>query len=109
LLQLYAAGDVCFVGGSLVPVGGHNLLEPAVFKKPILSGPYLQNFTAVRDLLLDGQGLVIVDTATQLAEQVLNLFNNPEQVQQSGERAYQVIERNRGAVARHLELAKQLL
>ncbi|KZZ26866.1 3-deoxy-D-manno-octulosonic acid transferase, partial [Alcanivorax sp. HI0083] len=67
LLMLFGVADVAFVGGSLVPVGGHNLLEPAGWGKPVLTGPHLHNFTAISNLLDDAGALTLVDNADALA------------------------------------------
>src|SRR3990167_1830327 len=102
LLLLYAASDVAFVGGSLIPMGGHNLIEPASLGLPIISGPHLHNFTTIRDLLLHQDGLLLVNNAKELAQQVMQLFKNQALRQQRGARAWRVSEQNRGALAKHL-------
>ena len=104
LTLLYAACEVAFVGGSFVPVGGHNLIEPASLSLPILSGPQLHNFIAVRDLLLDADALIIVDNAEQLANKVSMLFADRAIRDQYGARALGISEKNRGAVETNLKL-----
>ncbi|MCG8440141.1 MAG: lipid IV(A) 3-deoxy-D-manno-octulosonic acid transferase, partial [Pseudomonadales bacterium] len=73
LLMLFGAADLAFVGGSLVPVGGHNLLEPAAWQKPVLTGPHLHNFTAISQLLDEAGGLSVVNDAGALATTLLAL------------------------------------
>ena len=68
LMDWYAAGDVAFVGGSLVPVGGHNLLEPAALGRPVLAGPHQFNAPDVAAKLLEAGGLQIVANAQELAQ-----------------------------------------
>lgn len=109
LLKLYAAGDVAFVGGSLVPVGGHNLLEPAVFAKPVLTGPHLRNFASIKGLLLANNSLTIVHNSTELAQTVITLFQHPDQLRQLGENAKKTALANRGALKRHLAIIESLV
>ena len=108
LLSFYAAGNVGFVGGSLTPVGGHNLLEPAAFKKPVLTGPHLHNFIAIRDLLVSKNALTIVNNAEQLAQQVQQLFADHALAEKLGNAAYQVVQENQGATQKHVELLSRL-
>ncbi|OGO90730.1 MAG: 3-deoxy-D-manno-octulosonic acid transferase [Coxiella sp. RIFCSPHIGHO2_12_FULL_44_14] len=102
LRTLYAASDVAFVGGSLVPVGGHNLIEPAAVHLPIVTGSHLHHFEAVRQLLEAANALIVVDDATALIHHVVQLFANPSQRKAMGERAYQVSLANTGALEKHL-------
>jgi 3-deoxy-D-manno-octulosonic-acid transferase len=104
LMQLYAAADVAFVGGSLVSVGGHNLLEPAALGLAPLSGPQLFNFQHIAELLAAADALTVVEDAAALAREVARLLADPGTRQLAGERARQVVEANRGALAHTLEL-----
>jgi 3-deoxy-D-manno-octulosonic-acid transferase len=95
----YAAADLAFVGGSLVPVGGHNLLEPAAFGVATLSGPFLGNAPEVARLLSAGGGLRIVHDAGELGAALLQLLGNaPARVQLAAAGRATVIA-NRGALA----------
>lgn len=105
MMLLYAASDIAFVGGSFVPVGGHNMLEPAVLSKPILTGPQLFNFTEISKLLLNAHGMQIVENVEQLASQVIELMENHELCQKMGKQAYHVVETNRGALEKQVKLA----
>ena len=109
LMMLYAASDVAFVGGSLVPVGGHNLLEPAALGLAPLSGPQLFNFEEIAQLLKEARALTVVEDAAALAEQVAALLADAEARLAAGARARQVVEENRGALGRTLELVDALL
>jgi 3-deoxy-D-manno-octulosonic-acid transferase len=100
LLSFCGASDMTFVGGSLVDVGGHNLIEPAAWGVPVLSGPYLFNFTEVSRLLGEAGGLAICATAFELAEQVLALLTDADLYQQMSSAALAVTEANRGALNR---------
>ncbi|WP_296031612.1 lipid IV(A) 3-deoxy-D-manno-octulosonic acid transferase [uncultured Alcanivorax sp.] len=104
LLMLFGACDVAFVGGSLVPVGGHNLLEPAAWEKPVLTGPHLHNFTAIAQLLDDAGGLSVVDSGEALCDKLQVLMSDPDQCARQGQAAAAVVEANRGALEKGLEL-----
>jgi 3-deoxy-D-manno-octulosonic-acid transferase len=105
----YAAADLAFVGGSLVPVGGHNPLEPAALKLPVIMGPHAFNFTEITRMLTDREGLIQIDEAGKLAPLLLRLISDPEFRRQTGERAGAVVERNQGAVRCVLSCLDQLL
>jgi 3-deoxy-D-manno-octulosonic-acid transferase len=104
LMRMYAAADVAFVGGSLVPTGGHNLLEPAALGLTPLSGPHLFNFQQIAELLAAVETLTLIEDAAALATQVERLLSEPATRRAAGERARQVVEENRGALARTLDL-----
>ena len=109
LATLYAAVDVAFVGGSLVPVGGHNLLEAAAVGLPVLTGPFHSNAKEIaRQLLLHG-GALQVDDAAQLAQALKRLFADAELRGRVGASGQQVIEVNRGAVARLMQWLESLV
>ncbi|ALM50878.1 lipid IV(A) 3-deoxy-D-manno-octulosonic acid transferase [Halomonas huangheensis] len=103
LQMLYGAADVAFVGGSLVPIGGHNLLEPAVMGVPVVTGAALDNFLDVAEVLRDAGALVEVADGDELAERVTALLEDVEQRQRLSEAALAVIETHRGALAATLE------
>src|SRR4029077_17393425 len=77
LLDFYAAGDVAFVGGSLVPIGGHNLLEPAGLGLPILTGPNTSNSADVARLLIERGAAEVVKNPQELADRVIALLADP--------------------------------
>jgi len=108
LLMLFGVADVAFVGGSLVPVGGHNLLEPAGWGKPVLTGPHLHNFTAISNLLDEAGALTLVDNADALAIALQGLFRHPERCQSQGQAAAAVVDANRGALEKGLGLVGKL-
>jgi 3-deoxy-D-manno-octulosonic-acid transferase len=109
LLDFYAAADVAFVGGSLVPIGGHNLLEPAALGVPILTGPYTANAAEVAGLLI-GQGAAqIVHNPAELAATLELLLQDPAARARMGSAARACVEANRGALAKLLALIEPLL
>lgn len=108
LLVFYAAADVAFVGGSLVAVGGHNLLEPAALSLPILTGSEMFNFTRIYQLMIDADAVITVTNAEQIANTVKLLFADKTRSQQLGENAHRVFDDNRGAVEKHVQLIKNI-
>ncbi|CAH0269162.1 3-deoxy-D-manno-octulosonic acid transferase [Pseudomonas sp. Bi123] len=103
LLFLYALADSAFVGGSLVPNGGHNLLEPAALAKPVLSGPHLFNFFEIAAQLRSAGALAEVDDAEGLALAVQRLFELPRDAQRMAEAGLKVMRTNQGALQRLLD------
>ena len=102
LMTFFGACDIAFVGGSLVTNGGHNMIEPAAWGKPTLSGLSVFNFAEVSRLLAEAGGLSLVEDAAALADATIELIENPEQAQQMGQQAQRVAEANRGALKRLL-------
>jgi 3-deoxy-D-manno-octulosonic-acid transferase len=105
----YAAGDVAFVGGSLVPVGGHNLLEPAALGLPVLAGPNNFNSADVARLLAEEGAVRIVHDTAELAAAVSELLADPAARTRMGTSGRQAIEANRGAVDRLMAFLAPLL
>jgi 3-deoxy-D-manno-octulosonic-acid transferase len=104
LEDFYAAGDVAFVGGSLVPHGGQNMLEPAAYGKAVVVGPHTGNFRTDVALLLEGQALVQVADPAGLRRELAALLADPQRAAAIGMRAQELIERNHGATERTLAL-----
>jgi 3-deoxy-D-manno-octulosonic-acid transferase len=109
LLAFYAAADVAFVGGTLVPIGGHNLLEPASLGLPVLAGPNNFNSADVARLLVERGAVRIVDDAAGLAAAIEELLASPYARSSMGAHGRQAIEDNRGAVIRLMEFLAPLL
>lgn len=108
LASVYALASVAFVGGSLVPRGGHNVLEPAQFAKPILVGPHTENFRSiVRSFVV--QDAIRVVTAAQLTPAVLHLLQAPQRAMELGARAWKVVESGRGSSRRTMNALHELL
>jgi len=108
LLKLYGIADVTFVGGSLIPRGGHNVLEPAIQGKPVLFGPYTNNFLNSVTLLMDSGIGERVRNAEELGEAILHWLTHPDQLLAVRERAAQIMENSRGAAARAAKLIVDL-
>ncbi|MDE1461917.1 lipid IV(A) 3-deoxy-D-manno-octulosonic acid transferase [Spartinivicinus poritis] len=108
LKALYVAADVAFIGGSLLEGGGgHNMLEAAVWGKPLLSGPYVINFQEITDKLVNARGMKLVSNTNEIAEQLIKLLTDENQSRAVGSNALQVVEENRGALQHLLELISQ--
>jgi 3-deoxy-D-manno-octulosonic-acid transferase len=99
LVPLYGLCTLAFVGGSLVPIGGHNILEPAMFAKPLLFGPYMHHFPDLARMLCAAGGAIQVADAAALCRQVVRLLQQPGDAELIGRRAYQALQANRGALA----------
>jgi 3-deoxy-D-manno-octulosonic-acid transferase len=107
--RLYAAADVAFVGGTLAPVGGHNILEPAAAGVPIVVGPHMENFAEIAAAFHDAEAMVTVRDAAGLAGALRDLFDAPLRAQRLRGRALAVLAANRGATRRTLDLVRPLL
>jgi 3-deoxy-D-manno-octulosonic-acid transferase len=109
LMKFFAAGDVAFVGGTLVPVGGHNLLEPAAVGLPVLAGPYLDNVRDVAEMMQEAGVLTLVQDADSLAAAAAWLLGNPATRKSVGEMARTKVLQNRGALDRALQIVNAQL
>ena len=109
LLNFYAASDVTFVGGSLVKVGGHNLLEPAALSRPVLTGPNNFNSEDVAQLLLARGAVRVVHNAREMAGQVNALLSNPKLRAEMGAAGKAAVDENRGSLGRLMSLIGPLI
>ena len=109
LAALYAVADVIFVGGSLVPVGGHNVIEPALHAKPVVFGPHMANFRDAAALLLGAGGAVQVPEAGRLAPTLRALLDDPEARRRLGEAAWTAVRAHQGACERTLDALSGVL
>jgi len=109
LAALYASADAAFVGGSLVPIGGHNLLEPAALGIPVLTGPYDANGRDIARLLLQQGAALQVADARQLAAALMQWLADPAERRRVGAIGRRIVESNRGSVERLLELIEPWL
>lgn len=116
LLPTCALADIVTMGGSFNDIGGHNPLEPALFKKPIIVGPNMSNFSEVLTQLLEAQAIVQLpeftesnDMATLLSTKVDELLNDDKQQQSLGENAYTIVQSNQGASQLSIECLNRLI
>ncbi|MGE0813609.1 MAG: 3-deoxy-D-manno-octulosonic acid transferase [Vicinamibacterales bacterium] len=109
LATVYQVGTVVFVGGSLVPTGGHNILEPAVFGRPVIFGPHMQNFAEIAAAFVANDAGVQVASAGEFETEVLALMTDPVRRARLGAAARALVEANRGARAKTLDVLDGLL
>ncbi|MDH3546741.1 MAG: glycosyltransferase [Gammaproteobacteria bacterium] len=105
----YAASDVAFVGGSLVPSGGHNLLEPAALGLPVISGPYVFNAQEIADMFVELGACRMVNDSADLATAIGELLADPARATDLGNRGREIVQNNRGALENLLRLLEPLL
>lgn len=104
-----ASADVAFVAGSLDPIGGHNVLEPAALGIPVLVGPHTFNFAEITELLIERGACERIADAPSLGRALNRLMADPARRQQMGQAARAAVESERGALARTLDLADRIL
>lgn len=114
LMAVYSLADIVTMGGSFSDIGGHNPLEPALFKKPIIVGNDMKNFTDVLKQLQKNDGIIQLpslekNVAQALAEQVINLLKNPKSADLLGGNAHQVVLNNQGATQLTLAQIQELI
>ena len=109
LAQIYRVASVVFVGGSLAPTGGHNMLEPALLRKPVLFGPHTTNFRESAELLLEAGGALLVRDGAELDAHMGALLVDAERRRLMGEAAFKAVAGRRGAITHTLELVERYL
>jgi 3-deoxy-D-manno-octulosonic-acid transferase len=109
MLKLYAVSELVFVGGSLVPVGGHNVLEASLMKKPVLFGPYMQNFKEIARLVRAAHGGLQVKDSDDLYRQMKVLLENPTEAERIGDNGRYLLQENQGATERTLKVISRRL
>jgi len=103
LAQVYPLATAVFVGGSLVPAGGHNVIEAAAAGKPVVVGPHMENFQEVADEFRGEDALLQVRSSDELGDAIAALIADEPRRRELGARARAIIERNRGACGRTVE------
>ena len=109
LVAFYKLCTVAFVGGSLVPIGGHNILEPVMFAKPVLFGPHMHHFPELADLLRNADGAIQVRDENDLYTYTAHLLANPAEAAAMGQRALRALGSNRGALQRTCEALAEVI
>lgn len=109
LRSFYGICDLAFVGGSLVKVGGHNLLEPAAMKKPVIFSRYMFNFKEISEALISAGGGILVKDKDELYVQAEKLLSDKNYAWQIGSKAFAVIEANSGATKRTIDAVGNLI
>lgn len=109
-LQLfYGAADVAFIGGSLVPTGGHNLLEASAVGRPVVFGPHMFNFQEISQMTLERGAGVQIQAPSELVAAVSDFLGNANRRDSAGEAGRKMVEENRGALAANMRIIEQLL
>jgi 3-deoxy-D-manno-octulosonic-acid transferase len=106
---VYREGFLTFVGGTLVPVGGHNLLEPAQWGRPVIFGPYVDHCRDIAGLLLEAGGGTQIQHQDDLVSQMTRLITHPSEAEIMGSRAFEVVQTHRGVITRNLQWIDWLL
>jgi 3-deoxy-D-manno-octulosonic-acid transferase len=109
LAHVYGIADLVFMGGSLVPTGGQNVIEAAAFGKPILFGPHMENFREIAKAFTDSYAALQVNSAAELEAKLRDLLDDTHARQWLGRNARKVIRDNQGALNRTLQLITQYL
>jgi 3-deoxy-D-manno-octulosonic-acid transferase len=115
LAALYQLAELVFIGGSLIPKGGHNILEPALYGKPILIGPYMENFREITNEFLRREAVIqlkqteVAALTKELMESFAQLLNDKTLAHKLGRNAQQAVVANRGATARTVEALAEVL
>ncbi len=109
LKDYYAACFCAFVGGSLVPFGGHNILEPAFFAKPIIFGKFMHNFSDIRDLFLHNTAALEVKDLAEFEDRLRQIIENNPFAVSLGQKARGLVMDNRGATERNIQIIKKFL
>ncbi|HEX6464162.1 MAG TPA: 3-deoxy-D-manno-octulosonic acid transferase [Vicinamibacterales bacterium] len=109
LAQLFQVATAVFVGGSLVDQGGHNIIEPAVFGKAIVFGPYMQNFAEIARAFVENDAAIQIRTPRELEHALLGLLNDPVRRARLGAAARALVEANRGARGKTMAAIARLL
>jgi len=104
LATIFQFATVTFIGGSLVPTGGHNILEPARYSKPIVIGPHMQNFRDMARLFADANAAIQIGSALELGRSISSLLSNPQRALEIGRNAFRIVQQNTGATERALQL-----
>lgn len=107
LAKFYSVATVAFVGGTLAPIGGHNVVEPFTYSVPVLTGPHLHKTKDVADALLARKALTIVQNEDELAEQLQRFFDSPDLRKQLGESGNEWLRESQGAVDRALSMIEE--
>lgn len=106
---VYREGCVAYVGGTLVPVGGHNLLEPAQWGRPVMFGPYVDHCRDIANLLLEAGGGIQIQDKEDLVLHMTHLITHPSEAECMGKRAFEVVQAHRGVMPRNLQWIDRLL
>lgn len=109
MMLFISSSDVAFIGGSLIPRGGHNILEPAALYVPVITGPHMFNFQKIYDEFSQSESVITVTDAASLSHSVISFFNDPHLREEYASRGFKIIEKNQGALEKHLAVFRTYL
>ena len=109
LKMLYAAADIGFIGGSMVPVGGHNILEPLAVNLPVMFGPYMINFKEIANNVLSAQAAIQCQDNNEIIKTVMRLYEDASFRQKLIEKGTKFLSSNQGATSRIIEILERHL
>jgi 3-deoxy-D-manno-octulosonic-acid transferase len=104
LAGIFEYASVVFMGGTLVPRGGHNILEPARYRKPVIFGPHMENFRDIARLFLDGRAAIQVRNTHELTDAVITILSDCALAEELGNAARRIVDQNTGATERVLRI-----
>ncbi len=108
LKNLYRICTIAFIGGSLIPHGGQNFIEPASFGKTVLTGPYMQNFPDIR-VFLEQNAIIQIKNISELTPKIIELLESSEISENIGNKAKMIVEQSKGSTEKNMELCQSLL
>lgn len=109
MLLFLASAQVAFIGGSLIPQGGHNILEAAALYVPVITGPHMFNFQKIYDEFIQSECIVTIEDAASLAQSVSTFFSDPILCEEYASLGFKIIESNQGALEKHLNVFREYL
>lgn len=109
LAQVYAIADIVFIGGTLVPVGGHNLLEPAAFGKVVLFGTYINNCRLQARMLIEQGAGISCENPEVLQMQLEKLLSTPIELESRGKKGQEIILKNQGVLKKYVDAIQHIL
>lgn len=109
MLLFLASAQVAFIGGSLIPQGGHNILEPAALYIPVITGPHMFNFQKIYEEFIHSECIITVEDAASLAQAVTTFFSDPILCEEYASLGFKIIETNQGALEKHLNIFHEYL
>lgn len=109
LFNYYSVADIVFMGGSLVKQGGHNLLEPASLKKPVIFGPYMFNFRDIGELFLKNKAALMAHDCAELVVKIKEILGNTLAAKEMAQRGYGLIIANKGATLKNIQVIQRVL
>ncbi len=108
LSQLFSMANITFIGGSLLPYGGHNILEPAYWGKPVIFGPYMDNFPIASDFLARSAAFQVKDS-DDIAAKVIELLEDDDKAKEIGNKAKEIVDANTGAANKAIDMIRSIL